>query len=325
MPAVSVIIPVYNVEPYIARCARSLFGQTMQDLEFIFVDDCSPDRSMEILSEVLEEYPERKGQVRCLRLPRNGGLAHARLAGVAVAEGRYVAHCDSDDAFDPRTCELMYGKAVAEDLDIVTCDFRLTGQGKDRVQSQVSEPGREVSDILTGKVWGTVWSRLFRRELWEGMVPPRGGDMWEDVVFSVQATCRAYRIGHVATPLYNYYLRSRSISVEEGLSAAVRRWEAVKANAGQVLEFLSATSYPFVTEADVVTFKYRCREQLFPYVQIPAYFQMWKETFPEVDPVLLRTKGVPADTKFWFVLIHLHLYYPWKRITSVFRRKSSRR
>ena len=56
MPAVGVIIPVYKVEPYAARCARSFFGQTLEDIEYIFVDDCSPDRSIEIIKEVLAEY-----------------------------------------------------------------------------------------------------------------------------------------------------------------------------------------------------------------------------------------------------------------------------
>ena len=319
MPAVSVIIPVYKVEPYMARCAWALFGQTMQDLEFIFVDDCSPDRSMDIMMEVLEEYPERKGQVRCLRLPRNGGLAHARLAGVSLAQGDYVAHCDSDDAVDTRAYQLMYEKAVSEDLDIVTCDFRLVGLKKDRIQSQVSAPGRAVADILSGKVWGTVWSRLYRRTLWDGMAAPCGGDMWEDVVFSVQATCRAVRIGHVTTPLYTYFRRSSSMSFEEGAAASVKRWESISANARQVLGILAASPSVSVKDLDILLFKYRCRDPLIPYVQIPEYYQKWEETFPEIDPVFLRTKGVPVGDRFWFALIHLHLYYPWKRVTSLFR------
>ena len=63
MPKVSVIIPVYGVEPFIERCARSLFEQTLEDMEFIFVDDCSPDRSVEILNKVVSEYPNRNVSV----------------------------------------------------------------------------------------------------------------------------------------------------------------------------------------------------------------------------------------------------------------------
>ena len=323
MPAVSVIIPVYKVEPYMARCARALFGQTMQDLEFIFVDDCSPDRSMDIMMEVLEEYPERKGQVRCLRLPRNGGLAHARLAGVSLAQGDYVAHCDSDDALDTRAYQLMYEKAVAEDLDIVTCDFRLVNLKKARVQSNVSEPGREIADILTGKVWGTVWSRMFKRELWTDMALPEG-DMWEDVVFSVIATSRARRIGHMGIPLYTYYRRITSISFEEGLAGALKRWESLRNNVKQVLDYLARTGVE-VGADETVWFKYRSRDPLIPYVQIPEYYRKWRDTYPEIEPVFLRTKAIPTETKFWFILIHLHLYYPWKRLAGVFRKPEALR
>ena len=86
MPAVSVIVPVYKVEPYIARCARSLFGQTLKDIEYIFIDDCTPDRSIEVLREVLEEYPERKEQVRIFRMPENGGQAESHAGHACQKE-----------------------------------------------------------------------------------------------------------------------------------------------------------------------------------------------------------------------------------------------
>ena len=82
MPKVSVLVPVYGVEKFIERCARSLFEQTLNDMEFIFVDDCTPDRSIEILKSVIEEYrlrfAEKKYEVRIERLPTNSGLAAVR-------------------------------------------------------------------------------------------------------------------------------------------------------------------------------------------------------------------------------------------------------
>ncbi len=77
MPAVSVIIPVYKVEPYIARCARALFSQTMEDLEFIFVDDCTPDASIAVMQEVLQEFPKRKERVPHAAEQRPGGRPDA--------------------------------------------------------------------------------------------------------------------------------------------------------------------------------------------------------------------------------------------------------
>ena len=75
MPKVSVIIPVYGVEKYISRCARSLFEQTLDDIEYIFVDDCTKDNSIGVLQEVLEQYPQRREQTRIVKLLVNSGQA----------------------------------------------------------------------------------------------------------------------------------------------------------------------------------------------------------------------------------------------------------
>ena len=79
---VSVLVPVYGVEKYIARCAESLFGQTFKDIEYIFVDDCTRDRSMEVLQEVLDRYPERKEHVWIIKQEHNRGVGAARQRGL---------------------------------------------------------------------------------------------------------------------------------------------------------------------------------------------------------------------------------------------------
>ena len=107
MPKVSVIIPVYGVEKYIERCARSLFEQTLDDIEYLFIDDCTPDRSVEILKQVLDEYPHRKNQVIIHRMEKNSGQAAVRKWGMLNVAGEYVIHCDSDDWVDIYMYEAM--------------------------------------------------------------------------------------------------------------------------------------------------------------------------------------------------------------------------
>ena len=97
MPKVTVIIPVYGVEKYISRCARSLFEQTLDDIEYIFVDDCTKDNSIGVLQEVLEQYPQRREQTRIVKLLVNSGQAAARKYGMQLATGDYIIHCDGDD------------------------------------------------------------------------------------------------------------------------------------------------------------------------------------------------------------------------------------
>ena len=97
MPKVSVVIPVYGVEKYIERCARTLFEQTIDDIEYIFVNDCTKDRSIEILEQVIKDYPQRKGQIRIENMLTNSGQAAVRRCGIELATGEYIIHCDSDD------------------------------------------------------------------------------------------------------------------------------------------------------------------------------------------------------------------------------------
>lgn len=85
MPKVSIIIPVYNVERYVSRCVRSLFEQTLDDIEFIFVDDASPDNSIAIIKSILLEYPARQEFVRFIKHETNKGLSAARNSGLKVA------------------------------------------------------------------------------------------------------------------------------------------------------------------------------------------------------------------------------------------------
>ena len=107
MPKISVIIPVYNVEKYIERCVRSLFEQTLGEIEYIFVDDCTPDGSIAILRRIIEDYPERKPFVSIISHEQNKGLAIARRTGVNAACGEYVAFCDSDDWVDTNMYEKL--------------------------------------------------------------------------------------------------------------------------------------------------------------------------------------------------------------------------
>ena len=132
---VSVIIPVFNVRNFIERCARSHFEQTLEDIEYIFVDDASPDDSVDILKACIERYPERKEQVRILVHEQNQGLPAARNTGLAVATGEYVFHCDSDDFVEKDMLEEMYGAAKEKDADMVYCNFYLSFEKNERYLS----------------------------------------------------------------------------------------------------------------------------------------------------------------------------------------------
>ena len=298
-----------------ARCARSLFGQTLEDIEFLFIDDCSPDRSIDVMREVLEGFPERKDQVTVHRMPVNSGQAAARMQGMALARGEYVIHCDSDDYVDVDAYAALYGKARAEDLDVVTCDMAVEQDG--RVTERVRGECTSVARMLEGRERWNLVCRMIRRTLCESIAPPVA-DMGEDMVIAVQAQLKARRTGHVNQTLYFYCLREDSTTRTEGQAALLARWESLMKNARLLLGILEERGYTG-DEPEIVHFKYRCRRLLHPLVHMPEFYRRWRGTFPEVDRKILSSRSCSLEEKFWFVLIHLRLYHPVKRITGGFR------
>lgn len=120
----SVIVPIYNVEKYVEKCVRSLMEQTMVDgIEFIFINDCTEDKSMEIFHRVLKDYPERKEHVVVVNNPVNLGIYEVRKKGVEIARGEYIGWCDSDDWCDISMFMKMSDVAYETSSDIVVCDY----------------------------------------------------------------------------------------------------------------------------------------------------------------------------------------------------------
>ena len=169
MPKITVIIPIYNVGKYIQRCAQSLFEQTLSDIEYIFVDDCSVDNSIAILKELLENYPKCKEKVKILELSQNKGAAIARSNALKLATGEYIAYCDSDDWVARNTYELLLTKAEQTNADIVYCDFNMVYSDKvleyDNLQL-ISDKTEFLRTYMTTG-WTSLCNLISRRTLYD--------------------------------------------------------------------------------------------------------------------------------------------------------------
>lgn len=182
---VSVLVPVYGVEKYIERCAVSLFEQTYEDLEYIFVDDCSPDRSIEILEDVLARYPHRKEQTVIIRLEENGGSGNARKILQEKATGDYITFVDSDDFVSERMIELLVSKAQETGADITdgAYSYYTNGGVEEQVPpSQDSQPVYLKKLLLQHIVTHQLWARLINRKFLvdQQLFFQRGINMAED-------------------------------------------------------------------------------------------------------------------------------------------------
>lgn len=309
MTDVSIIVPIYGVEKYIKRCVESLFNQTYRNIEYVFVNDCTPDRSIEILQEVLESYPERKPKTRIVKMPTNSGLAAVRRHGIQLATGDYIIHCDSDDWMEPKMIAELYTKAVNENLDIVFCDYYRSFDDSKTVCKNKTFDGRSkdeyFSDLLTRRCHTSVWNKLVRRNLFtDNKIDYPVYNMWEDYVLSSQAFFYASKIGYVNKPLYNYYCNTNSICFDK----PDRKQVQIVKNAGIILNFLSENGLTNKYKNEIVCLKNTAREELLVFLEQRKYKKIWLNTFSEINTQYLIDPIIPLKDKFRFILILLDIY-----------------
>ena len=167
-PSVTILVPIYNVEKWIEKCARSAFVQTYENLEYVFVDDCSPDKSVEILQRVVADYTHRAAKVRILHHDHNRGLASARNTLVDACTTEFLFHLDSDDWIEPTAIELLVKNQLETGSDIVTGEALLF---KDGIEEPYLSRFNNKDDVLTSflklELSHTVWGRLIRTSLYK--------------------------------------------------------------------------------------------------------------------------------------------------------------
>lgn len=216
MPKLSVIIPIWGVEKYIEQCAHSLFTQTLDEVEYIFINDCTPDRSIELLLRVLEEYPKRKDQVHILHNEKNLGQGGARKRGILSATGDYVIHCDPDDWVDDNWLETLYEKAVSTHAEVVWCGFTSCYEDGKRVYfANKAEP--TINDcflkLITGVKWGSLCCHLIKREIVQSsQIAWPTWNYCEDLALVFQYFALATNVAYINKSLYNYRYNLMSIS-----------------------------------------------------------------------------------------------------------------
>ncbi len=209
---VTIITPIYNVEKYIERCVVSLFEQNFDDIEYIFVNDCTPDNSVEILEKIIEKYPNRKPNIKIIHHKENKGLGSARKTGLEQATGEYIVHIDSDDWVELDMVSSLYNKAKETDADIVGCDYvKHFKSGKEViVKSNYGVTKEEnFAKILLGKekeISPNVWSKLVIRELYvkNNIYPPTQITFSEDWWLMIRLFSVADKIAYIPTVLHHY-------------------------------------------------------------------------------------------------------------------------
>ena len=205
-PFVSVVIPVYGVEKYIEKCLESCFSNTIaEQCEFLIINDCSPDKSIELATKMIKKYPNIT--VKIISHEKNKGLAAARNTGLKYATGKYIINVDSDDWVDNIYLEKLYTKAEENHSDIVICNLYKELENKQELIELNMPASKEfVEALLEESLPGWLPIKMFRLDfLRENNITWIDGvNMCEDLILSVKAFSQTKRISFVDEALYHY-------------------------------------------------------------------------------------------------------------------------
>ena len=217
-PKISVIITIYNSENYITTCVNSLFNQTLEEIEYIFINDATQDNSIEKLHCIIGDFPNREPSVKIINLNKNKGVSNARRIGLENATGEYIIHCDSDDWIDKDMYERLYQKAKETDADIVGCNFRheFSDIQYDFHQQYSDSMEENIRRLINGKIFPSLCTSLTRRSLITGynVSFPIGLNMGEDLFFNLQLYLHATKIVGMDWAPYHYRHTENSSCVQ---------------------------------------------------------------------------------------------------------------
>ncbi|MBQ9291817.1 MAG: glycosyltransferase family 2 protein [Campylobacter sp.] len=319
-PLVSIIIPVYNVEKYIVKCATTLFEQDFDSIEYIFVNDCTPDNSMQVLQSVIEKYPNRKDDIKIINKPQNEGLGQARKTGFESATGEYILHIDSDDWVELDMVSSLYKKAKEDDVDIVVCDFyKAYADKKIHVGYKLPNSKFELMNSFVYKAgyMNYFWNKLVKKDLYkiEYFLPKRV-TITEDLFVMFKLFFDAKKISQINKPLY-YYNQTNMSSIMQNYNLSYIDDKIFVTNS--LIEFLEKNNAEKEYINLINFYKLYAKLPLISYPHIRNK-EKWQEIYPEANKfvwqvplkfnskilILLCAKGY---FKFAYLLSDLkHLY-----------------
>ncbi|MBO6030298.1 MAG: glycosyltransferase family 2 protein [Prevotella sp.] len=206
---ISILVPVYGVEKYISQCAKTLFEQTYNDIEYIFVDDCSPDNSIAVLQQVLANYPRRQHQVNIIRHEHNRGLGATRKTAFDFATGDFVMNVDSDDYLSLDAVEKLVNKQKETGADIISSSYMSHFEDGTTVPHQephLNKDGCLKLMLIQNTLLPHIWARLIRRNLYveHEISSVEGINMAEDLALTPRLIHAAESISYIEDITYYY-------------------------------------------------------------------------------------------------------------------------
>lgn len=320
MPKVSIVILVYNIEKYIEKCARSLFLQTLDDIEYIFVNDCTPDNSVDVILEVLKDFPSRKNQVKIVNMENNSGQAAARKRGVSEATGDFIIFCDGDDWVDKNMYQRLYDCAIQHNYDFVRCLFSRVSEGHQALCKLIppesyANKKQLLSYLIRSSDFSSTCDKLVRRNVVfsQQFVYPKD-NMCEDLVYVLQYVLNAKSIGYINESFYYYRQNESSISHVLETEHICRKALQISNNVELLQTILAKSNLKANFVGEIVAAKYMAKDSFRPIIERNGIYEKWKSCFSEINSKILFNKYLSVKQKLNFLLCLLGLYPFVKRL-----------
>lgn len=304
MAAVSEIVLVYKVEQYIERCVRSLMEQTFDDIEFIFVNDCTPDKSMDILRRVIEDYPARTQQIRIIENEVNRGAAASRNIGLDAATGDYIIFTDSDDWVEPTMVADMYNVAIRDNCDIVWC----------RADNQYSadlgpKADAYVRALLNRRVNPGPINKLVRSELYSKVRYIENCNNGEDLNLNIKLHTLAEKVGFIDEVYYKINIDNEQ-SITRLRGNHIPNGESLVKNVADIASYLESLDLDKVYVRELDFCKVNAKEYLLIMGDKNSLVE-WATIFPETNKRIMKLPNYPLYTRMIMWLLAKGIIWPF--------------
>ncbi|QHG09536.1 glycosyltransferase [Moraxella osloensis] len=293
----SVIVPVYGVEKYIERCAISLFEQTLEDVEYIFVNDKTRDSSIEVLNSVIRRYSNLANKIKVINHDKNLGSAASRATGLKYAQGKYIINCDSDDWVDKELYERMYLLAEKEDADIVCCNFKFIYNNSEKKVNF----NNNTSDFLNlhslnfDLLYSSLCNKIVNRKLYldNRIYFYQDINMWEDLGIMTRLRYYCNSVAFLQDKLYyNYNKQNQSSIVSVPKESNIQQQIAC---ARQLEKFFLDKSGDYSL---VISFLKFMAKSDYLYNNKIRNIDKWCNIFEETHEDIFKYKTLPSNMKW---------------------------
>ena len=292
LPVISVIVPFYNAEIYLEECIIGLLTQTQNDLEFIFVDDCSTDSGLVVLYKVLNIFQERRTSVKIIKHTRNMGVATARNTGLHAARGKYIAWVDADDWIESNMLESMFEEAERTNADILWTDFYNKYENtEDYIIQECKCTSLDIiKSLLDGYMIGALWNKLIKRSLFIdfNIRFPDGLNMCEDLRVSIELFYYALKVTYLPNAFYKYN-KCNQVSISTQNASLPKRNLGWIENLKGIEFFIKDKGLFDQVEGRLLKRKLSPKKNLLVKGNSIEAYKEWKDIFPESNKYIWRT------------------------------------